>query len=167
MGGASEDLPSIFSKRVLVMGCGNILFGDDGFGPAVAQYLQEKMDVPEDVCVEDVGTAAAKLLFTLSHSESVPEKVVIIDAVELKDRKPGEVFEIELDALPESKMGAYAIHQFPDTNLLKVLRDERRVDIRIIACQAGRIPKEVEMGLSVKVLEAVPQAAVVVMGVVC
>lgn len=147
------------------MGCGSILFGDDGFGPAVAQYIKEKMDVPEDVDVEDVGTAAAKILFTLLHSEEIPEKIIIVDAITLKGKIPGEIFEIGLDDLPESKVGAYSIHQFPNTNLLKELRDERGVEIRIVACQAARIPEEVQMGLSAKVKKAVPLASEMVMGV--
>lgn len=154
-----EILPSIFSKRVLVMGCGNILFGDDGFGPAVAEYILEKMDVPDDVCVADVGTAAAKLLFTLLPSETVPERIIIVDAVSLRGRIPGEIFEVGLDNLPEGKIGAYSIHQFPDVNLLKELRNERGVKIWILACSVESIPKEVELGLSLSVKKAVPKAA--------
>lgn len=158
-----EYLPSIFSKRVLVMGCGNILFGDDGFGCAVAEYILKELDVPDDVCVEDVGTATAKLLFTLLHSESVPERIIIVDAVDLQGKRPGEIFEVDLDSLPEGKAGAYSVHEFPDTNLLKELRDERGVEIRILACQVERIPEEVEMGLSVGMKNAVPRAAEMVM----
>ncbi len=158
-----ENLPSIFSKRIMVMGCGNILFGDDGFGPAVAEYMLKNMDIPGDVYVDDVGTAAAKLLFTLLHSESVPERIIIVDAVELQGKKPGEIFWIDLNDLPEGKVGAYSIHEFPDTNLLKELWGERGVEIRILACQVERIPKEVEMGLSARVKKAVPRAAELVM----
>lgn len=154
-----ENLPSIFSKRIMVMGCGNILFGDDGFGPAVAEYMLKNMDIPDDVYVDDVGTAAAKLLFTLVHSEAVPERIIIVDAVDLRRKKPGEIFWIDLNDLPEGKAGAYSIHEFPDTNLLKELRDGRGVEIQILACQVERIPKEVAMGLSASVKKAVPKAA--------
>lgn len=33
-------VPKCYKKSVLVLGCGNILFGDDGFGPAVVEHLQ-------------------------------------------------------------------------------------------------------------------------------
>ena len=29
----------MFEKRVLIFGCGSILWGDDGFGPAVIECL--------------------------------------------------------------------------------------------------------------------------------
>jgi coenzyme F420 hydrogenase subunit delta len=161
-----EHIPTIFSNRILVLGCGNILFGDDGFGPAVAEYLQQEYDVPDDVCIEDVGTASAKLLFTLVYSEYLPESIIIVDAVDVKGKRPGEVFEIEIDNLPESKIGAYSIHQFPDTNLLKELRDVRGVEILILACQVKRIPEEVEMGLSTELNKAIPRAAERVMEII-
>ena len=44
----------LFEKSILVFGCGNILFGDDGFGPAVVNHLQEKYSLPDDVLVMDV-----------------------------------------------------------------------------------------------------------------
>ncbi len=28
--------PEWYDKSVLILGCGNVLFGDDGFGPAIA-----------------------------------------------------------------------------------------------------------------------------------
>ena len=34
-----DDLPEYCTARVLVLGCGNPLVGDDGFGPAVAELL--------------------------------------------------------------------------------------------------------------------------------
>jgi len=144
------------------MGCGNFLFGDDGFGPAIAQYLRANYSIPENVFVEDVGTAAAKLLFTLLHTDPCPRRIIIVDAVEIKGKRPGLVFEIPLDSLPESKSGAYAIHQFPDTNLLKALRDDKGIIVEIVACQVENIPDEVEEGLSDVVEKAIPAASEIV-----
>ena len=44
MGTDDDEMEPIFkycTKRILVMGAGNILFGDDGFGPAVVEELQK------------------------------------------------------------------------------------------------------------------------------
>ena len=38
------DIPS---KNILIFGCGNILFGDDGFGAAVVKHLQENYAMTE------------------------------------------------------------------------------------------------------------------------
>ena len=39
----------MFEKAILIFGCGNILWGDDGFGPAVIECLNEKYHLPDDV----------------------------------------------------------------------------------------------------------------------
>lgn len=89
-------LKDLFEKSVLIFGCGNILWGDDGFGPAVIQRLQEHYRLPADVLAMDVGTSIRDILFDLVLSDKKPRQIFIIDAVEYPDRQPGEVFEIPL-----------------------------------------------------------------------
>jgi len=155
---SKEAKPEYVKKRVLILGCGNILFGDDGFGPATVQYIEKKCKIPDDVHVMDVGTGASKVLFTLALSEIRPEKIIILDAVDMK-RKPGEIFEIRIEELLESKISDFSTHLFPATNLLKELRDICRVNITILACQVKRIPELVKPGLSNSVKKSIPKAA--------
>ena len=149
----------LFDKSALVFGCGNILFGDDGFGPAVVKYLQEKYPLPADVLVKDVGTSIRDLLFDLVHSEQKPQKIIIIDAVEQPDRKPGEVFEISVDAISPKKTAYFSLHQFPTVNMLQELHDHTGVEIHIVVVQAQEIPEEVKPGLSPAVTEAIKEAS--------
>src|SRR4030043_1376958 len=98
-----EHLPIYCKKNILIAGCGNKLFGDDGFGPEVVEYLLDHYTVSDNVCLMDVGTGIRKILFTVSLSEPRPKEIVIIDAVD-KGREPGEIFEITLDEIPFEKM---------------------------------------------------------------
>ena len=50
-------LRPLFEYDCLVLGCGNPLIGDDGFGPAVIQQLEEAYAIPESVACIDVGTS--------------------------------------------------------------------------------------------------------------
>ena len=59
----------IFEKSILIFGCGNILWGDDGFGPAVIAHLKEHYLLPDDVLALDVGTSIRDILFDLILSE--------------------------------------------------------------------------------------------------
>lgn len=61
-------VPWYREKRVLILGCGNLLFGDDGFGPMTAQYIRENLEIPQDICVMDVETGAA---LDVLHAELV------------------------------------------------------------------------------------------------
>ncbi len=47
--------------RVAVIGLGNVLLGDDGFGPYVVQVLLAGWDFPEGVAVHDLGTPGLDL----------------------------------------------------------------------------------------------------------
>ncbi len=75
-----DILPAFCHARVLILGVGNLLFGDDGFGPAVVEDLLQNYAIPEDIYVMDVGTGVRKLLFTLLLGDVQPAEIVIVDA---------------------------------------------------------------------------------------
>ncbi len=149
-----EQLPVYCRKKILIVGVGNKLFGDDGFGPEVVEYLTNHCSIPENICLLDVGTGVRKILFTISLSEARPEVIVIIDAVD-KGRKPGEIFDISLDEIPKEKIDDFSIHQVPSSNLLKELQDLCSVKVRIMVCQTKTIPETIQSGLSKPVKKAV------------
>jgi coenzyme F420 hydrogenase subunit delta len=153
-----EQLPIYCQKEILIAGCGNELFGDDGFGPEVVEYLLSHCDIPNNICLLDVGTGIRKILFTISLSEPRPKVIVIIDAVD-KGRKPGEIFEITLDEIPREKIDDFSIHQVPSSNLLRELQDFCSVKVRVMACQINTIPETMQSGLSEPVKKAVPLMA--------
>lgn len=153
-----EDLPSFLTKETIVFGCGNILFGDDGFGPAVAENLLENYAIPDHVLVMDVGTSVRDLLFTILLSDTKPREVIIVDAVD-RGRSPGEVFEISVDEIPEKKTDDFSLHQVPTSNMLKELEELGGIDVTIIVCQVDHIPEEVKPGLSGPASKAVLEAS--------
>jgi len=152
---ATEDL---FAKPVLVFGCGNILIGDDGFGPAVIEHLLAHFDLPPEVAAFDVGTGIREILFDLALMPGKPEAVFIVDAVFESGRRPGEIFEIDINEIPANKASDFSLHMFPSVNLLNALHDSAGVGIRVLAVQAGRMPDAVGRGLSDSVSAAVPGA---------
>lgn len=154
----------LYTKSVLVLGCGNLLFGDDGFGPQVADYLIANCSIPHDVAVINIGTSARELLFDLILSETRPKKIIIVDAVDC-NRTPGELFELSIDALPDTKIDDFSMHQVPSSNLLRELKNFCGVDIEIIACQVERIPENVEIGLSTTLQQVVQEASKIVMNI--
>lgn len=150
-------MPEYAKKRVLILGVGNVLFGDDGFGPSAVDYMLKNCDIPEDVYVMDVGIGSGDILFNVALSQTKPEKIIILDAVDMK-KKPGEVFQLSVDELPTSKLSDFSMHFFPSANLLMEMRDQMKIDIVIVACQAERMPDSVSTGLSESVKQALPKA---------
>lgn len=150
--------PDWYDKSVLILGCGNILFGDDGFGPAVAQRLRRNFTIPGDIYVLDAGTSVREILFDTILSDKKPSKIIIVDALDCS-RKPGELFSLDVDSLPKIKIDDFSLHQAPTSNLLRELRDLYGIEVIVTACQVAHIPDSVSPGLSEPVREAVEAAA--------
>ncbi len=155
---SESDLPEFCRKPTVVLGVGNILFGDDGFGCAVVDYVETHYPVPEAVCLLDAGTGVRKLLFTLCLSAARPQRLLILDAIDA-GRSPGEIFEIDPAEIPPVKLDDFSMHQLPTSNLLRELQEFCGVEVRVLACQTGPLPEEISQGLSQAVSAAVPPAA--------
>lgn len=142
----------------VIFGCGNILMGDDGFGPGVMEYLDQHHTLPEGVTAVDVGTSIRDILFDLLLSPVKPRRIFIVDAVSESGRLPGDVFELPLCRIPECKVNDFSVHQFPSLNLLQELSESGGVEVHIVVAQTGHIPDEVQPGLSSAVQDAIPEA---------
>jgi coenzyme F420 hydrogenase subunit delta len=147
------------TKDVLIFGCGNILFGDDGFGPAVIEELENTQAVPKYAHAEDVGTSIKALLVDIAFADRRPKCIIVVDAVDKPGRTAGEVFEITPDDIPANKLADFFAHGFPSSNLLKELNDRHGIAVRIVVAQVDRLPTKVSQGLSEPIRRAVPVAA--------
>ena len=153
-----DILPAFCHARVLILGVGNLLFGDDGFGPAVVEDLLQNYAISEDIYVMDVGTGVRKLLFTLLLGDVLPAEIVIVDAVDWGNTI-GQVKEITADELPVTKIDDFSLHQVPTSNMLRELQDQGQVDVSVVVCDVGILPQRIEPGLSIEVRGAVKTAA--------
>ncbi|SOX53913.1 peptidase M52, partial [Mycobacterium ahvazicum] len=82
---------------VLVVGCGNLLRGDDGVGPVLIRHLWER-GMPEGARLVDGGTAGMDVAFQMRGAQ----RVVIVDAA-ATGSAPGTIFKVpgaELADLP-------------------------------------------------------------------
>ncbi len=147
------------APKISVFGCGNGLLGDDGFGPAVIADLKDRYVFPWNVILEDAGTGIREYLFDyLLAPDLAPDLIIILDAVNLEGRRPGEVFVINPDSIPAKKIHDFSLHQFPTVNLLKELSEFTGTKIHIVAAQIEYIPDEIRPGLSQAMQQAVRNA---------
>ena len=140
----------------LVLGCGNVLVGDDGFGPAVIQHLEEHHPVPDSVALIDCGTSIRDILFDIILAPRKPRRVIIVDVTDSGSMAPGEIRDIDIDQIRPEKRSDFALHQFPGINLLKEIKDETQVDISVFVAQVAAMPSEVQPGLSEPLRRAIP-----------
>jgi hydrogenase 3 maturation protease len=134
-------------KRVLVLGIGNRLKGDDGFGSILADRL--KALEGEGLKVIDAGEVPENYIHQIL--DFAPQYLIILDTICLKDKKPGEIV-----ILKEKDVGNLSISTHaPSLSLfLKVLRLS---GLNFKAHFLGVVPKNVNMGegFSEEVKEAI------------
>ena len=94
-------------SRALVLGVGNILWADEGFGVRCVEAFEQRYEYDERVTVADGGTQGLYLVDLLREHDPV----VIFDAVDFGDT-PGTLRLVEDDAIP-AFVGAHkmSLHQ--------------------------------------------------------
>ncbi len=127
--------------EVLVVGCGNLLRGDDGVGPILVRHLWER-GVPDGARLVDGGTAGMDVAFQMRGAE----RVVIIDA-SATGAAPGTLYRVpgaELENVPP--LSGLHTHSFRWDHAIAFARwalaDACPTDITVFLIEAG----SVEMG---------------------
>ncbi|WP_456419432.1 coenzyme F420-reducing hydrogenase, FrhD protein [Methanocaldococcus infernus] len=149
-------IPSYLEKEILIIGCGNLLFGDDGFGYFVIEKLKEKLNdkLKEKVALLDAGAGASSILDLVEDSKV--KKIIVVDAIDF-NLKPGEIKILTPDELPDDSLGLDA-HGIPLTEKIKKLYN-KGFKIKVVGCQVKYVPApEPYIGLSKEVEEAVDKA---------
>lgn len=144
-----------------MVGVGNVLHGDDGFGVEVARRL-EATDLPPGVAVAETGIGGIHLVHELMAGY---DALIVVDTVD-RDRPPGTVMVIEADVIDVEPMPVEQRHDLladmhlatPERALMVAkavgVLPERTI---IVGCQ----PVEIEtlgIGLSDEVTQAVETA---------
>jgi coenzyme F420 hydrogenase subunit delta len=143
------------TKDSVVFGCGNPLFGDDGFGSAVIEHLCEHYSIPTNVACLDAGTAVRDFLFDILLSPQKPRQIIIVDAMDIPDAVPGDIREIPIDAIQSNKTCDFSLHQFPTTNMLIEIQEHTNISVRVLVVKTAELPDEVCPGLSNPVKQAI------------
>ena len=140
--------------KILVLGIGNPILGDDGVGFHVVEALQSNPP-PGDITFECVDASGFALLDYIVNYD----RVVIVDAIMTVDGKIGTVYRLGLDNFRPSK---HTISPH-DTDLPTALELGSRMKLSLpkkIDIVAVEIPPVYEFSqqLSDKVAKAVPKA---------
>jgi hydrogenase maturation protease len=144
-----------------VLGLGNVLMGDDGFGPAVARAFAEQYETGPEVEVVDVGTPGLDLTPWLTD---VPH-VVIVDTVRA-DLPPGSLRVYDkADLLRHPPFSRVGPHDPGVKETLLTLEFAGRAPGQVSV--VGVVPADVGMGLTLspQVSDALPRALEAVAGV--
>ena len=85
--------------KILVLGIGNLLFGDEGIGVHFINYIGKKYDFEGEhrLDIVDGGTLAQRLIPIIVEYDHL----IIIDTINAPGVKAGEVYFFDFDAVPD------------------------------------------------------------------
>jgi hydrogenase maturation protease len=132
----------------MIVGCGNLLRGDDGVGPILVRHLWER-GVPEGLRLVDGGTAGMDVAFQMRGAE----RVVIVDA-SATGAAPGTVYRVpgsELAELPP--LEGLHTHSFRWDHALAFARwalaDDCPTDVTVFLIEAANVAMGVDLSPAV------------------
>lgn len=146
-------------SRVLIVGLGNPILGDDGIGWRVAELVHELRPSIEVDCLALGGLSLMERLVGY-------DRAIIVDAIQTRHGLPGEVTIFPLETLPNPSAGhTTAVH---DTSLQTALQLGRQMGahlpthITVVAIEAKQV-YDFSDELSTAVAQAIPAAATAVL----
>jgi hydrogenase maturation protease len=120
----------------MILGIGNILFSDEGFGIRVIEKIQEIYEFEDNVQVIDGGVLGINLLGVISK----PDHLIVVDVIR-NQGKPGDLYRLEGDSIPERIRAKNSLHQIDFLEALTL-------------CQAlDKVPEAVILGVEPEDIE--------------
>ena len=127
-----DDLKARLQGTVLVVGIGNTLRGDDGFGPSMIERLEGKVSAR----LLDVGEVPESYLGRLLEQKA--RTILVLDAADMGEAA-GTVAILEAEDLAECNVST---HQMPLELFFRYLRENSHADVFALGVQ----PKQISLG---------------------
>ncbi len=89
-----------------ILGLGNLLLRDEGFGVHFVRHFQKKYRLPDDMVIIDGGTLGYALMDIICQTEHL----LVIDTVKADD-KPGSIYRFSPEAIPTCLDYATSAHE--------------------------------------------------------
>jgi len=140
--------------KILLLGIGNLLFGDEGIGVHFINYIGQKYQFNSEHTIDlvDGGTLAQRLIPIIVEYD----RLIIIDTINASGVKAGEVYFFDFDAVPEVvdwQGSAHEVEMLQTLNMMDLSGDRPPTMIM------GVVPTVIEateFSLSPAVADAVP-----------
>jgi len=147
------------SRKILILGVGNILYADEGVGVRAVERLLETYDFSDNVTLMDGGNLCMRLMEPLMDSDYC----IVLDAV-LGGDQPGTIYRFTGDDLRKSLAFKDSMHQSdlvdtliycelvgkrPDTVVIGMEPyDFKNMSIELTDVVADRLPAMLDVALT-------------------
>lgn len=121
--------------QILVLGIGNTIRGDDGVGIHLARRLRKTL--PWRFEIKELATAGLDLIEAISGYD----KVILIDAIQIPDGEPGQVYHLSLQEFESSSnlSSTHALNLKQVVELGEKLTGGKMPQVEVLAVEARRL----------------------------
>ena len=125
-------MDGLFTTENTVLGIGNIILSDEGFGVRVVEYLEKNFTFPENVSLIDGGTLGVEL----THFITGTQKLLIIDSID-GGAEPGKIFHLCDDEIKKHFAQKISAHEVGIQDVLTMLElsDKKIPHVELIGAQ--------------------------------
>jgi len=116
------------SREVLVLGIGNVLWADEGFGVRAVESLHAAFEFPAAVCLQDGGTLGLALYEQVASAR----RVLVFDAIDF-GLAPGTLRVLRDDEVPAWGRTRLSPHQTGFNDVLALAQLNGRAPLSVVA----------------------------------
>ena len=128
--------------EVTILGVGNVILKDEGFGVRVAEYLDHNYTFPDSVQIVDGGTLGIELTQYVTGTN----KLLVIDSIN-GGAEPGTMFRFANDAVMEHFQEKLSVHEVGIQDVLALLQVTGKSipDVVVLGAQPYAVEAGVEL----------------------
>ncbi len=129
-------------QNISIIGIGNVLMGDEGFGVHVIRYLEETYKFPDNIKLVDCGTAGIYMAPFFEEAD----KAIVVDVAHLKDHPPGTIFSLKHhEMMGKDIQSSMSPHQIGVLEVLEICRLRDTLPSAIDFCLV--VPEQIKPGV--------------------
>lgn len=132
----------LFTAENTVLGIGNTILSDEGFGVRVVEYLQKNFTFPDNVALVDGGTLGVEL----THFITGTQRLLIVDSID-GGALAGTTFHLRGDEIKAHFAQKISAHEIGIQDVLTMLEltDKKIPCVELIGAQPFSLEAGVEL----------------------
>ena len=135
-------MDGLFTAENTVLGIGNTILSDEGFGVRVIEYLQKNFTFPDNVALVDGGTLGVEL----THFITGTQRLLIVDSID-GGALAGTTFHLRGDEIKAHFAQKISAHEIGIQDVLTMLEltDKKIPCVELIGAQPFSLEAGVEL----------------------
>ena len=135
-------MDGLFTAENTILGVGNIILSDEGFGVRVVEYLEKNFTFPDNVQLIDGGTLGVEL----THFITGTKRLLIIDSID-GGAESGATFHLRGDEIKAHFAQKISAHEVGIQDVLTMLElsDKKIPHVELIGAQPFSLEAGVEL----------------------